>query len=112
MMKNKNMWPFFLICFLIGFFILFSFTGRTSGSTWPWHMGGGGFMMFPGFFILIFIIVMFFMMVSKNTGMCGMGHNHEDSKKTESNLSILKKRYAKGDINKKQYEDMKKEIQK
>ena len=47
---------------------------------------------------------------------CGMdqGMNHEESEQvhthTESALEILKKRYARGEINKEEYEDKKKDL--
>jgi putative membrane protein len=73
-----------------------------------WHMGWGhvnygygGFMMFITL-IVIGIIIYFLVKYSKE--------NYKEEKETP--IEILKKRYAKGEITKEKFEEMKKELEK
>jgi putative membrane protein len=73
-----------------------------------WFMGG--WFIIP---IVLCIVVMLFMM--GRGGMCGpmMGHGSHDEGKYKNNktaLDILKKRYAKGEIDKKEFEEKKKDL--
>jgi putative membrane protein len=61
------------------------------------HMGGGFMMLFP---ILIIILIFYFF-------------NKNDKNKNTDNvtpLDILKKRYARGEISKEEFENMKKDL--
>lgn len=113
-MKDRNMWPIMMVIAVIFiFFIGFSFMGqRDSYGTWPMGFLGGGMMFFPGIIFIFFIIMMFFMMSGKHGGMCDMSHGDHKHSKSDDALKTLKNRYAKGEITKKKYEDMKKELQK
>tara|TARA_Y100000310_G_C20364858_1_gene660680 strand:+ start:129 stop:440 length:312 start_codon:yes stop_codon:yes gene_type:complete len=102
-----------VIAIVFIFFIGFGFMGQTSSyGTWgPMGFWGGSMMFFPGIIFIFFIVMMFFMMSGKHGGMCGMGHGeHKHSKSDDDPLKTLKNRYAKGEITKKKYEDMKKEL--
>lgn len=70
--------------------------------SWPFSWFGIGGFVFKILFLglIIWLIVWLINKYSKQAG------------KTESAMEILKKRFAKGDINKKQFEGMKKEISK
>ena len=107
MMKKFPVWMFIPICIML-IFIGFGFRGNTSGA---WGPMGGSWVMFPGFFIVICIIMMVVMM-GKHGGMCGMmGHgSHKDTHKSSDSMDLLKTRYVKGEISKKQFEEMKKEL--
>jgi putative membrane protein len=79
--------------------------------SWPgWHMHGhyGFGWIFPLMFI-VFMIVMVFWMFRRGSMGCmwrdHMMHRHDAS--TESALDILNKRYAKGEIDKQEYEEKK-----
>jgi putative membrane protein len=71
-------------------------------------MGWGG-MWFGWFFWLIIIVVIVWVVItlSKNVQ---KSRETQDSSQTESPLDILKKRYARGEISKEEFEQMKKDI--
>lgn len=79
----------------------------------PEHMWGVWWL-FP---IIICIIMMFFlfMMFSRRgfrpPWMQGSDRHHPEGKDSESSLDILKKRYAKGEITKEEFEQMKKDLE-
>jgi putative membrane protein len=70
---------------------------------------GGGFI--GMFAMLIFWIILIWIIVTLVRGkghMCG--HDHGGDRKGKSSLEILKDRYAKGEINKEQFDVIKKDI--
>jgi putative membrane protein len=68
---------------------------------WP-AMGWGGFGLFGGFWMIVFWILVVVLIISL------FKKNEEEKSATD----ILKQRYAKGEITKKEYEEIKKEITK
>lgn len=112
MMKNNPMIMILLILIILmaigGFRSFFSgdhmnsFEGEDQRG--PWHMmGTGGFWMFP-FFPMIILVVILYFVFGRNRG-CWSGHGSG-----ESAIEILKKRYAKGEITKDEFEEMKKDL--
>ena len=66
-------------------------------------MGSIGFLLMTIFWIvIIFVIIYAIYLLLKNANIIGQGN--------ESAVDILKKRYAKGEITKEQFEEMKKDI--
>ena len=77
------------------------------GPTQWWEHGFGFMWLFP---ILFFVVFMFFMRGMFGRGSHGCGP-HDDSAKHEDNArEILDKRFAKGEITKEEYEEMKKSL--
>ncbi len=71
-----------------------------------WMFGGMWF--FPLIFIIICIVILFMIFGKKGTNFtCHDTSNHGNK---ETALDILKKRYAKGEITKEEFEEMKKDI--
>ena len=75
---------------------------------WPW----GGIWIFP---IVMFVIMLIFLFLfSGRWGYrppwWGPGGHHNESGDSETALEILKKRYAKGEITKEEFDRMKKDI--
>jgi putative membrane protein len=91
------------------FFILapFSFFGCVQGPSGNWgHMMGygyGGGFMWIIFLIVIGILIYFLLQASKSKGSPGST--------TEAPLDILKKRYARGEITKEEFDRMKADIE-
>ena len=72
---------------------------------YPDHMWWGGmWMMFPSLFFLILLILVPLLLWQKG---CPFGNSKDNP---ETPLDILKKRYAKGEISKEEFEEMKKTI--
>ena len=96
MEKDKNTWVWALIAVVIVLFLLGGF-----------GMGGYGMMGFGmgfGFiFMLLFWGALIWLVVT-------LINSAQSGKKEENSLNILKKRYVSGEITKKRYEEMKKEL--
>lgn len=74
---------------------------------YPGYFMGGWMWLFP----LLFLGVILFVFSSRNfKSHCDNTSNH-DTKKETSALEILKKRYAKGEISKDDFEEMKKTLE-
>ena len=80
-------------------------------------MGSGGWIIFPIIGVIVMMVFMFMMMSRRggfgsrrdDYGRSLRGHNTEMGE-IETPLSILKKRYARGEISKEEYEEMKSEV--
>lgn len=69
---------------------------------WPGHIGWDGWGMFPlimPFFMIVVVVAVLYLLFGRRSG---QGH--------ESALDILKKRYARGEINQEDFERIKKDI--
>ena len=98
MEQDKNVWIWVFVAVVILF--LFGSFGMGGYGMMGFGMGFGFLFMllFWGFIIWIVVTLI-------NTGQSNKNDNSDS-------LTILKKRYAKGEINKKQFEEIKKEISK
>ncbi len=79
----------------------------------PGHMWWGGWWIFP--LIMCIIMMFFFFQMSGRRGfkppwMQDSDKGHQSNTESETALDILKKRYAKGDITKEEFEEMKKNL--
>jgi putative membrane protein len=75
---------------------------------WMWWGHGTGWWIFP-LIMIVGMIIMFFLFFGRRGGRsswCGFG----DQKDTETPLDILKKRYAKGEITKEEFDRIKKDL--
>lgn len=88
--------------------------GNYWGNMMGW--GGGGWGGFGWIFMVIFwgLIIWAIVALIKNASsggfMCGHGHDHGEHKNGTTALDILKERYAKGEINKQEFEGKKKDL--
>jgi len=74
---------------------------------WPGMMGFGGFGMIFGFIFFIAIIVGIVFLIAWLVKRFGYATADKTGNRS---LEILRERYAKGEINKEQYENMKKDL--
>ncbi len=94
-----------------------SYYGGYGGYGWGGMMGGFGgvsmLIMFPiGLIFLVLIGYVVYRGVFWGGGCCG-GHYRHDGRyisDSENSLEILRRRYARGEISKEQYEQMKKDV--
>ena len=79
--------------------------GYNRGFFWP------GFGLFDGVISILFWVLVISVIVSLFKRRHSSDEESKDDEPTdESNLKIIKRRYAQGEINKKEYEEMKKEL--
>ncbi len=95
MEENKNVWIWVFVA--VALLLLFGSFG----------MGGYGMIGFGMGFGFLFMILFWGVVVWLVVSLINAS---QSSKKDEDSLTVLKKRYASGEISKKQYEEMKKEL--
>lgn len=78
-----------------------------NGAMGNWGIMGGGFTMLLVWVGLIVLIVWAIKSMKGKHGCCH-NHNHDESSRA---LDILQERYAKGEINKEEFETKKKDLQ-
>jgi len=78
----------------------------------PEYFWMGGMWIFPIIMIVVLLIVIYLIFRRGNASPpgCGSDQYHGLSRDSESALDILKKRYAKGEISKEEFEQMKRDI--
>lgn len=100
MEKDKNILLLIFIAVVVVVFILGSF-----------GMGGYGMMGFGMGFGWIFMVLFWGALIWLVVTLVNQSQSHTNrGRKDESATEILKKRYAKGEITKKEYEEMRKEL--
>ena len=80
---------------------------------WPEHFWMGGMWIFPIIGIVVMLAVVYLIFGRGNfRPLChGPDQYHDAPKDSQSAMDILKKRYAAGEINKEEFEQIKKDIQ-
>ena len=79
----------------------------------PEYFWGGGMWIFPLIMLtvmLVFVFLMFGQRGFRPPWMDRRGHGQGERQESESALDILKKRYAKGELTKEEYEEIKKDL--
>ena len=73
---------------------------------------GHGIGLFGGFFMLIFWVLFIWLIIAFVRGAsghhgrsCCSGHDHGDKERNDDALEILRQRFAKGDIDKEEFEE-------
>jgi putative membrane protein len=79
------------------------------GMMGPWMMGGYGGMWFMPILMIVFWGLVIWGIVALVRGV-STPSNTGNSSQSDSALGILKRRYARGEINKQEYEDRKKDL--
>ncbi len=76
------------------------------------HFWWGGWWMFPMIIPIVFIVVMIIVLYSffGRGGFGPLWRDRHADKEEETALDILKKRYARGELNKEEFERMKKDV--
>lgn len=78
----------------------------------PGYFWSGGMWIFPIIMIIVMLIVVYLIFGRGNirAPWCGPSQYYDNEKSSGSALEILKKRYAKGEITKEEFEQMKNDI--
>ena len=79
----------------------------------PENFWGGGMWIFPLIMLTVMLVCMFLMFGRRGFGppwMNRRGRDQGEKQESELALDILKKRYAKGEITKEEYEEIKKDL--
>lgn len=102
---------FLLSIVILPTFPSFLLANETTPNQWPWGMQHmmfwmpwGGMLIMP-IFLIVFVAILFLIFYRR-----APSHTEPPMFKTESAMEILKKRYAKGEITKEEFESMKKDL--
>jgi len=79
----------------------------------PEYFWGGGMWIFPLIMLTVMLVFVFLMFGRRGFGppwMNRRSHGQDEREESESALDIVKKRYAKGEITKEEYEEIKKDL--
>ena len=113
---NKNIKTALIIGgIILGLFIILplisgSFSGGQGyGMMGPGMMGGFGWGFGPIFMILFWVLVIW-AVVALTRGVSWPGSWESSSSRADSPMEVLKKRYARGEINKDEYEEKKRDL--
>ena len=101
-----------IVALLIVLPLVFGAISGWQGGGWgmmgPGMMGGFGWMWLMPVFFIIFWGLVIWGIVALVRGLSGS--RGSDSSRADSALEVLKKRYARGEINKEEYEEKKKDL--
>lgn len=78
-----------------------------------WMNGLGGFM-FPGFgfiLVIVLVVVVIWLLAAGRSGGSAGGDARREQPPSETPLDILKRRYAKGEITKEEYDRIKRDLE-
>ncbi len=79
---------------------------------WGYGYGNGmmGYSLFGGFFSLLWFVLVVVIVIAIVRGITGGRHGHHWMDRDKTALDILKERYAKGEIDKNEFEEKKKDL--
>ncbi len=76
---------------------------------WPQYFWWSGMWIFPLLMLIVMIVALYLFVGRGVVGFCRPGH-FRDNPPGESAIEIAKRRYAKGEINKSEFEQLKKDL--
>ena len=76
---------------------------------WPQYFWSGGFWIIPLFMMVVMLLAMYLFVGRGMVGFCGRGY-FRDGASNETPLDIAKRRNAKGEIDKREFEELKKDL--
>ena len=112
-MNLRNILPILIISFILTGPLAVLADGADMGMDMM-NLSGGGFgkgAMFGWFFMLLFWLLIIFGIIWLVKNLAGNNNDRQDANRKQSKaLDILKERYARGEIDKKEFEEKKQEL--